>query len=172
MKNWFKNVSNIEELKKEYRKLAKQYHPDMSKEVDTHKIFVEIVAQYDKLFAILKKNAKTKSNNNSDNSQNMSNDDEKHAFNSDFKAIIDKLVQFDALNIEIVGTWVWVSGDTYNYRQIIKEMGFKWSGSNKKWYWHEGDMSKVVKKATSWSYKVEKYGCDKLTGKKNAKIGN
>jgi curved DNA-binding protein CbpA len=144
MVNYFKNVSNIEELKVEYRRLAKQYHPDMSKSVDTTKIFVEIVAQYDKLFALLK-DIKSK-------------DAEKHEVNSDFKTVIDKLIKFSDINVEIVGYWVWVSGNTYNHRQDMTEIGLKWSGSNKKWYWHEGNMSKKVKRATTWDYKVSKYG--------------
>lgn len=159
---WFKNVSNLEELKAEYKKLAKKWHPDMQKNVDSTKIFVEIVSQYDALYKILK--------NKANNSQDSTDFKQKHSADSSiFRTIIDKLLKFDMINIEIVGSWVWVSGDTYNIRQILAQFGFQWSKGNKKWYWTETPMSKKVKKATSWQYKVEKYGCDTVQKAKTTK---
>lgn len=148
---WFKNVSNIEELKSEYKKLAKKWHPDMNS-TDTTKQFVEINAEYDKLFQVLK-------NKKSENA-------EKHAETSNFKSVIDKIIQFEEINVEITGTWVWVSGNTYSIRQNLKDLGFKWSKSNKKWYWTEQELSKKRKKAQTWEYKVEKFGLETVKSAK------
>lgn len=48
---WFKNVSNIEELRKEYRQLLKKYHPD--NDGGNVEITQGINTEYDALFARL-----------------------------------------------------------------------------------------------------------------------
>jgi len=57
---WFKNVTTVEELRKEYRRLLKLYHPD--NENGSVEVTQEINAEYDRLFAILSK--ETQSDNN------------------------------------------------------------------------------------------------------------
>ena len=38
------------------------------------------------------------------------------------------------LNIEICGSWVWVSGDTKPHKEVLREAGFKWSNKKLRWY--------------------------------------
>lgn len=145
MTNYFSSTT-IEDLKKEYKKLAKKYHPDLNKGMDTTKLFVEVNAQYEKLFARLK---------NSDKNSYQ----HKESFDdSSFRSIIDILIRHSDINIEIVGSWIWVSGNTYAIRGELKDLGFKFSKSNKKWYF--GEVSGKKKKAMSWDKKVELYGVD------------
>ena len=49
--SWFseKARTDMEVLKKEFRELAKKYHPDVSTEVQAADIFKEISAEYDLL---------------------------------------------------------------------------------------------------------------------------
>ena len=56
---WFKNVTTIEELRKEYRRLLKLYHPD--NENGSVEVTQEINAEYDRLFAILSKETQSDS---------------------------------------------------------------------------------------------------------------
>lgn len=137
---------NLEELKKEYRSLAKKFHPDMNLDKDTTAIMVAISAEYEKLFAILKREDRNGFKH------------KESATDMSFRSIIDALVKYEEINIEIVGSWIWVSGNTYNIKDVIKGLGFKWSSSNKKWYY--GEVSSKKKKAISWDKKVEKYGLD------------
>ena len=48
---YFTNVSSFDELKKQYRRLAMQYHPDRGGDVETMK---EINNEYDMMFPVLK----------------------------------------------------------------------------------------------------------------------
>ena len=50
MMKWFKNVITVEELRKEYRRLLKLYHPD--NENGSVEVTQEINAEYDRLFNI------------------------------------------------------------------------------------------------------------------------
>ena len=47
---WFKNPSTMEELRKQYRKLMKENHPDVG---GTEEAAKEINSEYDRLYAIL-----------------------------------------------------------------------------------------------------------------------
>ena len=52
MGKYFQNVKSIQELRKRYRELLKEHHPDNGGNEDVMK---EINAEYDRLFAILSK---------------------------------------------------------------------------------------------------------------------
>jgi hypothetical protein len=170
---WFKGVSNLDELKQLYKKLAKTWHPDMNKQQDTTKIFVEIKEEFDKLFDKLRHTSTFNSSNNRQQSTSSDNNRQQSTENAEkFREIIDILLKYDEFNVELVGSWIWVSGNTYNNRQILKDLGFQWSKSNKKWYWTETPIVKKRQKATSWEYKVSTFGCEKLSNnrKQHAKI--
>jgi hypothetical protein len=38
------------------------------------------------------------------------------------------------LDIEVCGTWIWVSGDTRPHKEALKEAGFKWAPKKMMWY--------------------------------------
>ena len=39
--------------------------------------------------------------------------------------------------IEIIGDWLWASGETYPHRELFKEAGFFFSRKKAAWYWRE-----------------------------------
>lgn len=60
MNKWFKNVSSVEKLRKQYRELLKKFHPD--NEGGSVEATQEINAEYDRLFADLSKENKADEN--------------------------------------------------------------------------------------------------------------
>ena len=42
------------------------------------------------------------------------------------------------LEVEVCGTWIWLSGDTRPFKEELKEFGFSWSKGKGKWYWRHG----------------------------------
>ena len=62
---------------------------------------------------------------------------------------MQKIINFANINIEIVGCWLWVDGDTYPYRNDLKEIGFKWASEKKKWYFHTDPFRKRSKRKLS-----------------------
>ena len=63
MRTWFTNIGTIEELRKKYRELLKQYHPDNGGSIE---VMQAINADYDHFFAILSKENKTKDTSSTD----------------------------------------------------------------------------------------------------------
>jgi hypothetical protein len=52
------------------------------------------------------------------------------------REVLSKIITFTGINIEIIGNWIWIDGDTYGYKDEVKAMGFKWAREKKKWYFH------------------------------------
>lgn len=153
--NYFVNVQTVEELKKMYKKLAKQFHPDLNLDTDTTKAMVDINNEYEYLFGRLVSDKDTKAG---------------HKIDDNFRTIIDELLKYEII-IEVVGSWIWVSGNTYAIKEEIKSLGFKWSKGNKKWYL--GETTGKKKGSMSWQKKVDMFGVEtiKSTIKSQALIG-
>lgn len=43
------------------------------------------------------------------------------------------------LNIEICGSWIWVSGDTRPHKDVLKGAGFKWAPKKAMWHFRPAD---------------------------------
>ena len=122
MMKYFVNIQTIEELKKKYKELAKKLHPDLG---GTKEEFQELNNEYDLLFKELKANKKS-------NKANIKDDK--------FKDIINELIKYNELTIEIIGSWLWISGNTYPLRDCIKNLGLLWSKGRKKWYYTNDEL--------------------------------
>ena len=144
---YFKNVNTLEELRKQYKELLKQYHPDNAN--GSTEATQEINAEYDRLFKVLKD--KHESKQTSTDGAKADFNANKYDFEADEKLreVLQKIINFANINIEIVGCWLWVDGDTYPYRNELKEIGFKWASEKKKWYFHTDPFRKRSKRKLS-----------------------
>lgn len=111
-----------DDLKERYKELAKIHHPDRGGDVEVMKA---INAEYDEILT--------------------------KGFQAEGKSIteIEELLKADAivrqkiieilllpdLIIELCGTWLWVTGNTKEYKEKLKEASFRWSATKQAWYW-------------------------------------
>ena len=51
-----------------------------------------------------------------------------------FKNMIDELMQMDGVLIEIIGSFIWVTGNTKANKEKLKELKFQWSSKKTAWY--------------------------------------
>lgn len=142
---WFRNVTTIEELRKQYRELLRKYHPD-NEHGDT-KITQEINAEYDLVFANLSRKTQ---------SDQQANTNDAYEENQAFKEVLNSIIHINA-DIEIIGSWIWVHGG-YEYRELLKSTGFKYAPKKKCWCWHYGDYNRYHKKEVSLDEIRMKYG--------------
>ena len=144
MLKYFIGVETLEELKKKYKELAKKHHPDLGGNKEK---FQAMNNEYDMLFKDLKANKKSNIKDN-----------------DNFKDIINELIKYNELTIEIIGSWLWISGNTYPLRDIIKNLGLLWSKGRKKWYYTADTIdgaNKYYKKKTYEELK-NNYGYSKI----------
>lgn len=151
---YFKNARTLEELKKQYKKLAKEFHPDLNNGT-TNEIMKAINAEYDELFERVK--------NFHVNAEGEAYEKATTETSEEFKEIINSIINFN-IDIEIIGTWVWCF-NSYEYRAQLKELGFKYAAKKQAWCWHTGEY-KPRKSRKSLDEIRETYGSDKIKSKK------
>lgn len=116
IENEFSEVTGINEAKKVYKTLAKKLHPDVGGSEEEFKL---LNAVYTDLI------------------------EHKIYFSNDIKIdielekVISLILHFENIIIELVGSWIWVSGDTKEIKDKLKELGFKWACKKKMWYYGE-----------------------------------
>lgn len=127
---YFKNVNTLEELRKQYKELLKRFHPDCPN--GSTEATQEINQEYEKLFKLLKDRHDSKQTSDKEEKTSFYNN-MKYDFSEDAKLreTLNKVINFTGVTIEIIGEWIWISGNTYQYKKDLKEIGFRWA-SNKK----------------------------------------
>ena len=145
--NEFRDITGINEAKRVYKTLAKILHPDMPNG-DTES-FKLLNAIYTDLI------------------------ENKIYFSNDFKIdvelekVISLILHLDNVVVELVGQWVWLSGETKKYKEKLKEIGFKWASKKKMWYY--GEMKAKNPNPKSIDEIKAKYGSTTLKDDKNKK---
>ncbi len=152
MEKYFAGIKTVEELRKRYKELLKKYHPD--NENGSIEITQEINAEYDRLFAVLSKESKPgKENTGYDNK----------AENEAFEEVINSIIHINA-DIEIIGSWIWVHGG-YEYRKLLKSVGFRFAPKKKCWCWHYGEYIQYRRSEESLDEIRKKYGSQNVNRK-------
>ena len=49
-----------------------------------------------------------------------------------------KRSKLDGCKVEVIGSWIWVSGDTKQYVDKFKKYGMHYAPNKKSWYFHTG----------------------------------
>jgi len=143
----FKGIEGINEAKKVYKELAKKLHPDVGGSNEVFKLLNEVY------------------NNILEHGLNFINDGE---FDLELEKIISKILHFENIIIEVIGTWIWLSGDTKNIKEILKGLNFKWASKKKMWYY--GEMKGKSPQQKSMEDIKAKYGCQEVKTKQRKKL--
>ena len=158
---WFNNPATLEELKKQYKALALKYHPDRGGNL---KDMQDINAEYDTLFISLKNVHQTADGN----TYEAKTDSTETA--SDFKEIITQLIILEGVQIEICGSWLWVTGNTYQHKAVLKSLKFRYSKSKCAWYYHNDGYRKTNGKTFTLEQIRSLYGSEVVNSKPTLKL--
>ena len=150
MKTYFSNVTNIEDLRDQYKKLLKKYHPDNGGNGEDIKY---INVEYDRLFKKLKDIHRA---NSTEEPESNKHDPFDEKMDKAIRAMLQRIINLD-VRIELIGSWVWCF-DSYGAHDQLKALGFMYSASKKAWYWHDGDMTKTRRRGWDMAKIRNKYG--------------
>lgn len=143
----FKGLEGINEAKKVYKELAKKLHPDMGGDTEDFKALNEIYNHFIEHGLVF---------------------DEDSEIDLELEKIISKILHYENIVIEVVGSWIWISGDTREIKAHLKELGFKWA--KKKVMWFYGEMKSRNPKTKSMDDIKAKYGFTTVQTKGTTKI--
>lgn len=154
---WFNanEIKDLNSLRSAYKKLLVRYHPDNNIE-DTTADMQEINAEYASLFQRLKNGFEHSDHyNRATNRQKQNYSWEK---DKQIREIILALSKMEGLIIEICGVWIYVRGNTKQYRQELRALGLTWNRQKECWIIHFDDYYRHGQQSMSMNYIREKYG--------------
>lgn len=143
----FTDIKGINELKKVYRQLSKKLHPDVGGTDELFKMLNEIY------------------NNILENKVYYSSDCK---FDIELEKVISQILHFENIVIEVIGSWIWVGGDTKPIKETLKSLNFKYR--SKKKLWSYGEMKGRNPHQKSMEEIKSKYGCEVVKTKQRERI--
>lgn len=104
-------IKTLDDLKKQYYKLSMIHHPD--RPTGNTQAFQDLQNEYEKLVKQVLKGS------------NLSETEQQNEIQIDeaLRAALDAIMHLN-VKIEIIGKWIWVSGDTYPVKDTLKAAGF------------------------------------------------
>lgn len=111
------------DIKSAYKKLALKYHPDRNA------LGAEMMKAVNTAFDFLMSNI--------DKINRFQSDDESYRYNygDELEKILTALSSLSGVMYEVIGNWVWISGETREHKDVLKEMGCKWAMKKKQWFY-------------------------------------
>ena len=127
------NTADIDSVKKQFKNLAFKYHPDITGR-DSNREMQEIISEYE---AAIKYVGELKNKD--------------YSLDQDYIDIINELVKMNMENvtIEICGWFIYLHGNTKQYKEKLKELKFFWNPKKKLWYYKPSWY--VKRNKNSWS---------------------
>lgn len=120
-----------QQLKEIYKKLSLQNHPDKGGDVEKMQM---INVAYEKL----QKEYSFKIQN--DNDQNFEEDSNFWKIDDpEMEKAYKAIYNLPGIQIEICGFWMWVTGNTYAHKDILKKAGLYFAPKKVAWYWKPAD---------------------------------
>lgn len=124
----------LDQVKTAYRKACAKYHPDRNP------AGLEMMKAVNAAMDMLK---------GLDWSQDVTvEDSDNNNYGESLNNALNAVVGLEGIEIEICGSWVWLSGNTYPYKDAIKSAGFKWASAKKRWYFRPAEWASTKARGT------------------------
>lgn len=88
------------------------------------------------------------------------------ALNDAINAVLD----LNGINVEVCGAWVWLSGETKQHKDIIKEAGYWFASKKKMWYFRPSDYKSSNRGTWSIDQIRDHHGSKEIKGEGRKKI--
>ena len=137
-------------LKTRFRDLCKVHHPDLGGDLKTMQ---ELNAAYER--AMRGEYRKT-----------MSDDDAEEAVSMDAElaAKVAEVIVLKGIILELVGRWLWATGETFAVKGELKAAGFFWAAKKCAWYYRKPEDGGARRSNLSLFEIKAKYGAKNVGG--------
>lgn len=151
---YFQHITEADQLKAEYRKLCKLYHPDKGGSTE------QMQAINNEYESAMRRILSGKADDLYGEGKFYKTRDEETEVELKVREAVEKIAHLDGLDIEIIGAWVWVSGETQTHKEALKVAGYWWMNKKKMWAF-KGKASRG-RGNTSMEELREKYGSERV----------
>lgn len=146
---YFDSCTSLDDLKRTYRILAMTHHPDHGGQTETmqaiNAAYTAAVKQFSRYGSMPKSERKAAA--------------DKRRSTAEVERAIEAIQNLPGLTVELVGLWVWVSGNTYPHRDPLKAAGYKWASKKRMWYYAG---CPAAGRGIPMDTIKEKYGCETI----------
>lgn len=130
---YFNNCNTLEEAKILYRALVKIHHPDVGGDTRTMQ---DIIGEYSKFCATFAKREGYERQRQA-HAENRKSAADFHNLDEVAEVLrvkIEFALNLDGVEVELMGFWVWLTGNTKAHKDAIKAQGFKWAKNKEAWF--------------------------------------
>ena len=143
--NYFKDFQTIDEVKSLYRSLAMQHHPDKG---GNNATMQAINTEYAFACAKILKG------------ENLSTEETQDEIlkAEKYREALEKIINLEGIIIELVGAWIWVTGNTYPHRAILKQSRYMFAHKKVAWYFRTDEFKTNSRHQLTLEQIKNKYG--------------
>lgn len=153
---YFKDCHTLEQVKIRFRTLAKVFHPDCG---GTDELMVKLNDEY----AVACNTIMSSEGLTSDEAQ------EGMKLSEEYRRVIEQITPLPGIKIEVVGNWIWVTGNTYPVRQQLKLAGLYFASKKQAWY-YRADEYKTTSSKKSLDEIRSKYGSEQVPSRPHSHV--
>jgi hypothetical protein len=155
---WFNDCQTLEEVKAQYKKLAKQYHPDLGGDTAT-------MQEINREYAFATAQAIKGENLTEEETEN------EIRMSEAYRNAVEQVIHLPGITVELVFKWLWVTGATYSHKTALKAAGFLFAPKKVAWYFRTEEYKASKGSKKSLDEIRNKYGSEILNNTKT-KGGN
>ena len=85
----------------------------------------------------------------------------------EYRAVIEQLMPLTGILIEVVGNWIWVTGNTYPVRKELKGAGLFYASKKVAWYYRSEEFKTKGGKKSLEEIKA-KYGSETVRSRQHS----
>ena len=144
--------ADLEAVKLAYRRACMKYHPDRG---GSNEMMQAVNAAYAMLQSYI---------------GDLPTEGRQEGYGDSLNEAINAIVRCEGLVIEVCGLWVWVSGQTREYKEVLKAAGYRWASKKHQWYFRPDEVAGGKHTAWDMSKIRQAYGSSRVMPEREERL--